>query len=147
MIKLNDLSIALPDTWSICPFDPIIIGSKTDGLGRLQILLGRKSIFEDFPSHEQCVALALDSFRKEGLPDDPADIFQGSHDECCLLGALIYSDEEAFERIYYKYTDQKFITAGYRVEGDISNLDTDTIDKEMDDCDYIIESIRFDCDC
>lgn len=147
MIKLKDLLISLPEEWKIYPFDPIILGSKTEGLGKLQILLGRKDIFDEFPSHEQCVSLALDSFKKEGLPDDPEDLFQGSHDECCLLGALTYSDEEALEVVYYKYTDRKFITAGYRVEGDMSNIDSNTLDEEIVECDQIIESIRFDSEC
>ena len=138
VVDLGIVSLAASPHWRFYPMDDRLIGRPLNLVGVLTIIRLPNGLVPDRPSHEQCMAVALEAAGYDR--DAPGSNRAKDYCDNCIAGGESFQMGDAFVRVWYRHCLDGMIAAWYACPSDRAK--ERSVIKMLNDADRMVATLR-----
>jgi hypothetical protein len=138
VVDLGIVSLAASPHWRFYPMDDRLIGRPLNNVGVLTIIRLGKDLVPQRPSHEQCMAVALEAAGYDR--DAPGSNRAKDYCDNCIAGGESFEVGEAFARVWYRHCADGLIAAWYACPS--NRAKERSVIRMMNDADKMVATLR-----
>ena len=111
VVDLGVISLAASPHWRFYPMDERVVGRPLSGVGVMTILRLPNGVVPPQPSHEQCMAAALEASGYHR--DAPGSSRAKEYCDDCLAGGESFDMGSDYVRVWYRHCPDGLVAAWY----------------------------------
>ena len=138
VVDLGIVSLAPSPRWNFFPFEDRVIGRPACGVGAMQIIRLPDGVVPRRPSHEQCMAAALQAAGYDR--DAPGSSRAQEYCSDCLAGGESFDIGSDYVRVWYRHCPDGIVAAWYAIPGERAK--ERSIIQLLNDADRMVATIR-----